>query len=303
MRIGTKLCDAWKIFRFAKHLKKYVTPIRNGDLKGKKLFITKTWPIKTFVASDVPDDADFWVYELRRGYPAQYLLLFEAILNSTLAKFYFEVKYYLDESSSPVNVKYLDRFPIPDFELAQCIDELAQCIDELVEIALLLKCIDPADSYYKILENVRDALVFTLYDVVYYDIKKIEHYYLEDRDVTEKDIQKYCEEVIDTFQSFIKEGYVMNSEWATSEFFGTLVRFSTSEDDIPLQYNKELEQFVRVIGREFERKDIFKEKKIKFYRNNNLYIYKSSKFKDWTEFMAMKDANEELHLLFQKLER
>ncbi len=284
------------------HLEKHIVHIEHGDLKDKKLVITKTWPIKAVIASDVPD-ADFWGYELRCDYPAQYLLLFEAILNSTLAKFYFEVKYYLDESSSPVNVQYLDRFPLPDFELAQCIDELAQCIDELVEIALLLKCVEPADSYYKILEDERDALVFTLYDVVYYDIKKIEHYYLEkNRNVTEKDIQKYCEEVWGTYQYFIKEGFTLTPEWATSEFFGTLVRFSTSEDDIPLQYNKELEQFVRVIGRKFERKDIFKEKKIRFYRNNDLYIYKSNKLRDWTEFMAMKDINKELHLLFQKLE-
>ena len=276
-------------------LEKYTIHIENGDLKGKKLFVTKTWPIKTVIASDVSDDANFLIYELRRDYPAQYLLLFETILNSTLAKFYFEVKYYLGESCYPVNVQHLDQFPIPDLKQSQC-------IDELVEAALLLKCIDPSDSYYTTLENKRDALVFTLYDLDYYDIKKIEHYYLENRNVREEDIQKYCEEVIDTFQSFIKEGYVLNPEWATSEFFGTLVRFSASEDDIPLQYNKELEQFMRIIGRKFERKDIFKEKKIRFYRNNDLYFYKSNKLKDWTEFMAIKDANEELHLLLQKLE-
>lgn len=281
----------------SEHLKN-INNIKNSDLRGKKLFVTKKWPIKTFIASEVYDSTNFWVYELKCEYPAQYLLLFEAILNSKLATFYFAVKYNLGESSCHVDVQHLDHFPIPDLEHGRD-------IDELVEIALSLKSVDPGELHYKNLQDDRDNLVFALYDLDYYDIKEIEHYFVEkERSVTEEDIRKYCNEVIDTFQSFIEEGFTLAPEWATSESFGTLIRFSVSEDKTPLHYNKSLEQFVPLIERQkkFERKDIFKEKKIRFYSNNNLYIYKSNKLRDWTEFMAIKDANEEIHLLFQKLE-
>ena len=55
-------------------------------------------------------------------------------------------------------------------------------------------------------------------------------------------------------------------------------------------------------GIECEKKDVFKEKEIRFYDTNALYIYRSNKLRDWTGFMAIKDANKELDMYFQNLE-
>ena len=146
-----------------------------------------------------------------------------------------------------------------------------------------------------------------MYNFNCHDVKETEQYTIENRDipVAEEDIRKYCEEFIDTLHSFVKKGYFLRPEWATSETFGTMVRFSLSRSIIPLQYNKDLERFVHIIEKqkiECERKDIFKEKKIRFYDQNGLHIYKSNKRRDWAEFMAIIDSNEELHMYFEKME-
>ena len=46
--------------------------------------------------------------------------------------------------------------------------------------------------------------------------------------------------------------------------------------------------------KDYDRKNIFKEDKIKFYDGDKLYIYKSNRVRDWTEYMAINDANEEI---------
>lgn len=272
------------------------------DSLKRKLIVPKTWPINAFIDS-VAHDANSWSYTLNHNYPEEYLLLFKAILNSRFAHFYLEVKYRLGEEDYPgIRLQHISHFPVPDLEF-NC-----DIVNKIVKIVKSLKSLDSCGSHYKKLQNDLDTLIFILYDLDYYDRKEIEQYYIEkekDTIVTEEDIQKYCEEFIDTFNPFIKEEFFLNPEWGTSEFFGTMVRFSVSEEEKPLQYNKELERFFHIIENqkiEYEKKDIFKEKKIKFYDNNELYIYKSNKFKDWTEFMAIKDANEELHEHFRRLE-
>jgi len=141
----------------------------------------------------------------------------------------------------------------------------------------------------------------------YYDIKKIEHKNLKEKwntAVTEEDIRKYCAEFIDTFQSFVKEGYVLNSEWATSEN-GVVVRFSTSKEVKPLRYNKDLEtinELMKELGREHKIEDILKGRKVKFYdKSGSLYFCKPNKLKNWTEFMGIRDSNKCLWKLIGKL--
>jgi hypothetical protein len=197
----------------------------------------------------------------------------------------------------------MKNFPVPDLKF-NC-----TLVDEIIETAKSLKSIEPGFSQKKLRENL-DRLIFMLYDLDYYDVKEIEQYYIEkgkegENPVRKKDMQKYCEEFIDTFKPFIREELFLTSEWATIKTFGTMVRLSVSPREGPLQYNRELEKFVLLIENKTkcEKKDIFKEKKIKFYDNNQLYIYKSNKQRDWTEFMAIKDANEELHEYFRRLKK
>ena len=272
------------------------------DSLKKKLIIPKTWPIKAFIDS-AAHDTNSWSYTLKDNYPEEYLLLFETVLNSRLAHFYLEVKYRLGEEDYPgIRLQHISHFPVPDLEFNHNV------VNDIVKIVKSLKSPDSCRSHYKKLQNDLDELIFMLYDLIYYDRKEVEQYYIEkekDTIVKKEDIKRYCEEFIDTFNPFIKEEFFLNPEWGMSEFFGTMVRFSVSEEENPLQYNKELERFFHIIEIqkiEYEKKDIFREKKIKFYDNNELYIYKSNKMKDWTEFKAMKDANEELHEYFRKLE-
>jgi len=169
-----------------------------------------------------------------------------------------------------------------------------------------LKSPDLDEVHRKELQSKLNWLIFVLYDLIYYDLTQVEHYFTEKTKanalVRKRDIQKYCDEFIDSFKPFIREELFLNAEWATSKSFGTLVRFSISESEKPFQYNKELEQFVKIIEtyrKEYTREDIFKEKTIKFYDDDQLYIYKSNKLRDWTEFKAIVDANEELHKYFK----
>ena len=272
------------------------------DSLKKKLIIPKTWPIKAFIDS-AAHDTNAWSYTLKDNYPEEYLLLFETVLNSRLAHFYLEVKYRLGEEDYPgIQLQHISHFPVPDLEFNRNV------IKDIVKIVKSLKSLDSCRSYYKKLQNDLDELIFMLYDLIYYDRKEVEQYYIEkekDTIVKKEDIKRYCEEFIDSFNPFIKEEFFLNPEWGMSEFFGTMVRFSVSEEEKPLRYNKKLERFFHIIETQkigYGKKDIFREKKIKFYDNNELYIYKSNKIKDWTEFMAMKDANEELHEHFRRLE-
>lgn len=269
----------------------YMPTEKESDFKGKFLFITKEWPIKAVISSKY-ENPNFWMYKLKSGFPDPYLILFETILNSQLIKFYYEIKNYVREGV-PVGKEHLDQLPIPDLEEGWGTKELVEKFVKSVEMGPL---------HCKLSQiNDKNIFVLDLYDIYTYDIKKIEHYYMDkNRYVTEKDMKKYCAEVIDSLHPFVRDGVNLIAEWATSEFFGTMVKFSASKDDRPVQYNKDLEQFIQIIEShtKVERKDIFKEKKIRFYGNNSIYIYKSNKLKDWTEFMAILDGNKELHLIF-----
>ncbi len=280
---------------------------KNIDLfKGKKLIITRGLPTKAFIDSDTTlFDTNFWIFKLKTDYPEEYLLFFESLLNSELAHFYLGVKYPLREKGSypKINKQKIEQFPIPDLKNKNDI------VDEIIKSVLSLKSLGSCENpNYRKLQDDINKMIFELYDLDYYDIKEIEHYRVEKRKrntiLNEKDIQKYCKEFIDTFKPFIKEEFFLNPEWGTSEFFGTIVKFAISENEVSLCYNGELERFVHIIESKelrYKKKDVFKEKKIKFYDNDELYIYKSNKLKDWTEFMAIEDANGELSIFFQKL--
>lgn len=274
---------------------------------GKKLVTTRSWPIKTFIDSkDTLYDGNFFIFKLKYNYPKEYLSLLESILNSKLAKFYLGIKYLLREEGnySKVNLEHLKRFPTPNLRSKK---ETIEKINRTVES---LKSLESCNSStYKKLQDHLDKLVFELYDLDYYVIQQIEHYHKMEKEkrrvlIKEVDMQEYCIEFIDTFKPFIKEEFFLNAEWGTSKFFGTMTKFTISKNKNLLLYNKKLEGFVHIIEKQeigYDIKNIFKEEKIKFYDNDELYVYKSNKPKDWTKFMAIKDANEEIALFFWKM--
>jgi len=276
---------------------------------GNKLILSRNWPIRAFQDNkDRIYSGRFYIYKLKADVPDKYLSLFEAILNSKLIHFYIDVKYLLrkEANNSTLNLEHYKQFPIPDLKNKN------EIVDKIIKIVKSLKSAG-SNLYnspkYKKLQDKLDKLIFELYDLDYYSIQEIEHYCRMEKEtrkilVGEEDIREYCIEFTDTFGPFIKEEYFLNSEWGTSEFFGTMIKFTIFDNKKDLRYGNELKRFVHIIERQklgYTKKDIFKEEKIKFYHNNEFYIYKSNKLKDWTKFMAIKDANEEIALFFQKM--
>ena len=64
----------------------------------------------------------------------------------------------------------------------------------------------------------------------------------------------------------------------------------------------ELKKLTALIEKEnidYTNEDIFKEEKIRIYDDNNLYIYKSNQYKDWTQTKAINDVKDELDLIIK----
>jgi len=287
---------------------------RARDIKlfeGIKLIITRSWPIRAFLDSDTAlYDGNFYIFKLRKSYPDEYLYLFESILNSKLARFYLGVKYLLRKEGnySKVNLQHLKQFPIPDIENKN------KEVEEIISINRLLKKLNfyKKSDYIEKIQDKLDRLIFELYDLDYYAIRQIEHYYKLEKEkkkilVTDEDMYDYCKEFVESFKPFIKDEFYINANWNISDFFGAIVRFAISESKIRMGPDKEkLKKFISIIEKHeiegYDRRKVFKEEKIKFYDNDKLYIYKSNKPNDWTKLMAIKDANEEIGLFFRKLE-
>jgi len=275
---------------------------------GKKLIITRSWPIKAFLNFDTTlFDGNFFIFKLKSGYPTEYLLIFESIFNSKLARLYFGAKYLLRKQGnySKVNLSQLKRFPIPDMK------DRDEIIQDIIDTVKLLK--DLALSRLITRESLKDrldSLIFQLYGLDYYSIQQVEHYHKLEKEkrilVTDKEVWQYCKEFRETFKPLLQEGLAVNADWNISDFFGTLVRFTVSTVKRPMNDNNaELVRFISIIEKQeiegYDRKKLFNEEKIKFYDADQLYIYKSNKRKDWTGLMAIKDANEEIGEFLSKL--
>jgi len=278
---------------------------RDLDLfKGDKLIMTRSWPIKAFLDHDITlYDTRFCIFKLRSNYPKEYLVLFEAILNSKLARFYLGVKHrQRREGNYPkVNLKHSKSFPIPDLENKT---EIVKAIIDKVRV------IEPNLFDLKGLLDEIDSLVCSLYGLDYYAMQQVNHYEkIEDKPegiVTGDEISEYCKEFGETFHPFLRDELCINAAYYVSGFFGTMVEFTISKTKCKIVLSDErLKPFIHIIEqnqvRAYDRTKIFKEEKNAFYDAERLYIYKSNRPKDWTRFMAIKDANEEVGLFLQKV--
>lgn len=279
--------------------------------KGDKLIITRSWPIKSFIDSNTTlYDSNFYIFKLN-NYPKEYLTLFEAVINSTLCKFYLGVKYLLRKEGNyaKVNLEHLKSIPIPELEDKKAI------IERIINLVESLKEINDNKKSPDInkIKNEIDDEIFNLYELDYYSIQQIKHYVKLEKEkrkilVTKEDVEKYCEEFIDTIIPFIKDEISIDHNYEISDFFGTMVKFTIVENkrDTFIDNRGVIGNFISIIEsqeiNEYNRIRIFSEEKIKFYDGNKFYIYKSNKPKDWTNFMAIKDANEEISEFFHCLD-
>jgi hypothetical protein len=125
--------------------------------------------------------------------------------------------------------------------------------------------------------------------------------------VVDDEIRDYCQEFIGTFQPLIEEELFINADWnIDTDFVGAMVKFTISKEKRLFNQDKsELIRFLPLIEKYevegYTRRKFFEEEKIKFYDDKKLFIYKSNQSKDWTQFMAIEDANEEVELFFHRL--
>jgi hypothetical protein len=291
-------------FEWGQHLDR----ARNLNLFiGDKLVVTRNWPLKAFVSSETRlFDGNFCIFKLTSKYSLDDLKLFEAIFNSKLARFYLGVKYHLRSSGNfpKINLDHIRVFPMPDIKtnLSNDLSIVASIVNsvELIKTAL-------EDEEKRLVDEI-DRLVYKLYNLDYYSIQEVDHYIkteeLKYGEISYREIFAYCEEFERIFKPFLKEKLLLNADCEISDFIGVIVRFTVSTEKRQFNANnRELKSFLKIIERnkikEYTRKKYFKEEKIKFYDNNQLWIYKSRNPKDWTALMAINDANEEIKVFFE----
>jgi hypothetical protein len=274
-----------------------------GLFTGPELIITRSWPVNAFLNNSITlYDSRFLIFKLRSDYPREYLLLFEAILNSKLAHFYLGVKYRqrIEGNYPKVNLTHLRSFPVPKLE------NKIEIVNTIIEkVKVIDSTLFPLDD---LLDDI-DNLVFKLYGLDYYALQQVNHYQeLEENPeaiVTPEEIHLYFKEFSETFSPFLKENLFISAAYFISDFFGTMIRFTMSKNrQQTISKDDSLEPFIFLIKQKevekFDTTKIFKEEKRSFYDDEKLYIYKSNRVKDWTPFMAIQDANEEIGLFFQK---
>jgi Type I restriction-modification system methyltransferase subunit len=271
--------------------------------EGNKLVVTRSWPIKAFVATDtILYNTNFMIFKLNNQYPPQILHLFEAILNSTLAYFYLGVKYrQRHEASFPkVNKEDLGAFPIPDLPDKSGI--IKAVIDRVEEIHL----INEQTSLGKIKEEI-DSLIYDFYDIDYYGIQQINHYLILENDgettVSDQQIDAYCQEFWKTFRPFLQNGLYLKSKHYISNYHA-IVELTVCDSNVqePSARNILERNLLAIENTEIQQyyeTNAIKEDKRVFYEGQRLYIFKANSLKYWTSFMAIKDANEEISLFFR----
>ncbi len=296
--LGTK---SKSYLKFGAHLDR---PRELSLFKNEKLIITRSWPPKSFTNSETTlFDGRFCIYKLSNVYPQHFLFLFEAILNSKIARFYFGVKYRLRSQGNypKVNLEHLKSLPIPNLQNKE---------DLIKEIVTNVLQIHKEGLFNQELEII-DDLVFKLYALDYYAIQQINNYFILDEIkqfiVSNKELREYCEEFISTFQPFLNQELIMNARWNISPFFGTIVEFSISKTKLSYKSNdKQLEKNSLFLDKEkilcSDKERVPKNEKLTIYNGNNLLIYKANKPGNWTRFIALQDANSEIGLFLENLQ-
>lgn len=281
---------------------------RAKDIKlfeGDKLVLSRSWPLKAALVQDtIIFNSSFDILRLKDETPDYYLYIIEAILNSKLGYFYLEALYKQrpEGNFSKVNKSSIREFPIP------CIDKNDEYIGKIKEITTKIRETNNVDGS---LEEM-DDLVFSLYDIDYYEkMQIIDYYKLKKRQkknlVRNEDLAEYIEEFKESIECFIKEGRTLNAECYISEFLGTLITFTFSEVKKEPKFNqtKTLKRLNNIIQKDrvgcADQKSIYEEKKLKFYDTNSLTIYKSNNVRDWTRTEAMNDVREEISTIYQNL--
>jgi hypothetical protein len=122
--------------------------------------------------------------------------------------------------------------------------------------------------------------------------------------VQPNDIQKYFQTFKETFELVLSSNHTLNATFSISQNIGAIIKISIEKKTIEkaLEQDNTMQVLQFVKNRQLTETDkLLKEEKVKLYESTSFYLLKSNQFKDWTKRQALKDAKEEIDLLFSKL--
>lgn len=230
-----------------------------------------------------------------------------AILNSSF------IGYYINMISSQTNIGK-KRTAIRKDELLQL--PYPKLNDNNPKVIRLIKLVERIQNLKKEkkstddLEVQIDELVFDIYGLLDFEKEIIREFYdvnvyRKREEASRKDIQKYVDKFRDVFSFILDDKLVLNAEYSFHNI-GAAVCFSiVNKEDFESKIIKADPKILEIVKKKQLEESLLskaiKEEKIKIYTEENFTIVKSKYFKDWTVRQAMKDANEEIGLIVQKL--
>lgn len=228
-----------------------------------------------------------------------------AILNSSFAGYYLfkiSAQWYGGIKREALRTYDLKSFPFPESD---------NRFPELIEMANRVMDLKKNDKDSSELERKIDELVFELYGLLEFEKEIIREFYQINVErkkdhVKEKDLQNYVNRFRQNFKLVLDPGYDLNASYFQSHHIGASVCFQMvkKEDFIPAIAREDIPILHIVKKSQLQQSftsRMINEDKVKIYDEKKFYIIKSNYFKDWTARQAVKDANEEIGLLFKNL--
>ncbi len=274
--------------------------------QGKKLIIQRIGSngAAAFTEDFIIFSGAFFILKTKEDIPHIYYNLFEAIINSALGSFYLDILYKHRENGnySRFNKDSLLSIPIPDIE------DKSQLVKDIVEKVEEIRI----EKYEEELKEHLNNLIFSFYDLDDYEKLQIMDYQnIKKRKgnnlVHANDFKEYVELFQKSFAFMLEKGCELNADCFESDFLGALVRFNISNEKLKTNYNisTTLKQLSQIIQNDYlqqiDKADILEEKKLKFYSENNLIIYKSNRLNDWTRVEALNDVKQEIAEIYNQL--
>lgn len=233
-------------------------------------------------------------------------LPFLAILNSSFAGFYlFHSSAQWNDAGkiSGLRTEDIKLFPFPKIE-AKAEKEISDLVIQIQEAHI------KGHSTTNLAQTI-DEKIFQLYQLLDFEKEIIREFYQikveRKKDfVKAMDLQKYADTFRESYAFVLKKGFALNIKYAISPNIGAYIcMYIVPESEFEYKIQRENAPLFHAIKEyQLEKTDfssILNEDKIKIYEKNRFFIVKSNLLKDWTTRQAMRDAQEEIALVFRNL--
>lgn len=284
--INTELCLGNKILTAYR-------PIPSDEYKLRCIFTNEEIVFKNDVLCTKIKDSDNY-------------LPFLAILNSSFAGFYIfnSSSQWNDTNKREVlRTDDIKLFPFPKIE-AKAEKELTDLVIQIQEAYI------KGHSTIHLAQTI-DEKVFEIYQLLDFEKEIIREFYQikverKNHFANERDLQNYADVFRESYAFVLKKGFALNIKYDISPNIGAyMCMYIVPDTDFKVKIQREnISLFHAIKAYQLEKSDfsaILNEDKIKIYEENCFFIVKSNLFKDWTTRQAMRDAQEEIELIFRNL--